>query len=66
MAVASLSCPSCGSTALQALPNQELASNVITPYRCNSCLRTFESGPFQLPQKANTADPKPKGKTIAA
>jgi hypothetical protein len=65
MAVASLSCPSCGSTTLQSLPNRELASNIITPYRCDGCLRTFESGPFQVPQKANKADPEPNRKTAA-
>jgi hypothetical protein len=42
------------------MPNKELRTIVITPYRCDACQRTFESGPVQLPQKAHPSEPKPK------
>ena len=59
--VAALTCPYCGSPDIQPMPNRELRTKVlITPYHCTGCQRTFESGPFQLAQKANKADPKPK------
>jgi hypothetical protein len=42
------------------MPNKELWTEVITPYYCNGCQRTFESGPLQLPQKAHPSDSKAK------
>ena len=39
------------------MPNTELRTNVIiTPYHCDGCQRTFESGPFQLAQKAHPSE----------
>jgi len=59
--VATLTCPSCGSGDIHRLPNEEELPplNVITPYHCTGCHRTFESGPFQLAQKAHQSDPTP-------
>jgi hypothetical protein len=59
MSRTSLTCPFCGSPDIYPLANQELQTMVITPYHCSGCQRTFESGPFQLPQKAHPSDPKP-------
>jgi DNA-directed RNA polymerase subunit RPC12/RpoP len=60
MGVVTLTCPYCGSPDIHCLPNEELRTTVITPYHCNGCHHTFESGPFQLAQKAHPSDPKPK------
>jgi transposase-like protein len=61
MSGTSLTCPFCGSPDIHPLANQELQTRVITPYDCSGCQRTFESGPFQLSQKASQSDPKPIG-----
>ena len=54
-----LTCPSCGSADIHSLPNEDLPPlTVITPYHCAGCHRTYESGPFQVAQKAES-DPKP-------
>jgi transposase-like protein len=60
MSGTSLTCPFCGSQDIHHLANEELQTMVITPYHCDSCQRTFESGPFQLAQKAHPSDRKPK------
>ena len=60
MSGTSLTCPFCGSPDIHRLANQELRTIVITPYHCDGCQRTFESGPIQLPQKAIKPEPTPK------
>jgi transcription elongation factor Elf1 len=60
MSGTSLTCPFCGSPDIHQLANKVQQTMVITPYHCDGCQRTFESGPFQLPQKASPSDPKPK------
>jgi DNA-directed RNA polymerase subunit RPC12/RpoP len=58
--VAALTCPYCGCPDIQPMPNKEPRTKVVvTPYHCTVCQHTFESGPFQLPQKAHQSDPKP-------
>ena len=42
------------------MPNTELRTIDVTPYHCLGCRHTFESGPFQRPQKVYASDPKPK------
>jgi hypothetical protein len=61
MSVALLTCPFCGGVGMNRLPNKELVSRLVTPYHCARCERTFESGPFQLPQKTSKPDPNPNG-----
>ncbi len=60
MGVETLTCPFCGSPDIQRMPNTELRTIDVTPYHCLGCRHTFESGPFQRPQKAHASDPKPK------
>jgi DNA-directed RNA polymerase subunit RPC12/RpoP len=63
MGIAAVTCPSCGSGDIHHLPNEDLPPlNVITPYHCTGCHRTFESGPFQIPEKTQQTDPKPTRK----
>jgi DNA-directed RNA polymerase subunit RPC12/RpoP len=61
MGIVALTCPSCGSGNIHQLPNEDLPPlQVMTPYHCGSCHRTFESGPFQIPEKAQSDRKPPK------
>jgi cold shock CspA family protein len=37
---------------------------VMTPYHCSGCQRTFESGPFQLSEKASSQIPSRNGRRL--